>query len=390
MRTKLKQTSKSIRFIIPGLLDPVPYLDQLPAKELPELAVFSKMLSRGELLTPETFDARQDNFYHCLLKEMGNDKASTYHSTYHSSQSSIASLSYQLDVNNLSDPELFKEKWIMRADPSFLMADRDQLVLAQTGSLDISIDEANLLVDEINHFFDSYEEESFWTLKSISPDRWYIISDKPINIQSVPPENALGQSIKSFLFNNDKSTKGIDSNHWMSLFNEMQMILHQSEVNKKRTEAKKLPVNSLWFWGAGEAVDELNSLTDNAVLLYSDHPLAQNLSHLQCGKKFSVPEHFSEIFYADEIASPIIITIESFIQAIRSKDVFSWVGLLEQFESNYLIPIMDELNSGKILQVEFISPSGRKLLLTKKLLKRWWKKNKNYRLFLCTNSDSKN
>ncbi len=385
MRTKLRQTSKSIRFIIPGLLDPVPYLDQLPAKELPELAVFSKMLSRGELLTPETFDARQDNFYHCLLKQMGADKASTYLS----SQSSIASLSYQLDVNNLSVPEIFKEKWIMRADPSFLMADRDQLVLAKTGSLDISVDEANLLVDEINHFFDSYEEESFWTLKSISPDRWYIISDKPINIQSVPPENALGQSIKSFLFNNDKSSKGIDSNHWMNLFNEMQMILHQSEVNKKRTEAKKLPVNSLWFWGTGEAVGELNSLADNAAL-YSDHPFAQNLSHLLYGKKFPVPEHFSEIFYSDEMASPIIITIESFIQAIRSKDVFSWVGLLEQFENNYLIPIMEDLKSGKILQVEFISPSGRKLLLTKKLLKCWWKNNKNYRLFLCTNSDSKN
>ncbi len=391
MRIRAKQTSKTIRFIIPGLLDPVPYLDQLPAQELPELPVLSKMLSRGELLIPEVIDNHQDNFYSCLLEEITKTK----NPGSSNEQPSIAGLSYLLDSDHLTTSENSEKKWIMRADPSFMVADRDQLVLANTGSLGISLYEAKSLVDEINQFFDSYEEENFWTLKCVTSERWYIISDKPINIQSIPPENALGQSIKSFLFSHDVSNQTMTNEqllkqkvnkYWLNLFNEMQMILHQSPINKKRIAEKKLPVNSLWFWGAGKIIDDFSSLRKD-VTLYSDHPFVQNLNYTLYGKNFSVPEYLSGVSSSEIMNHSSIITIESFIQAIRSKDIFSWVGLLEQFENNYLVPLIDNIKSGKISQVEIISPSGIKLLLTKKILKRWWKKNKNYRSFLCASSN---
>ena len=39
---------------------------------------------------------------------------------------------------------------------------------------------------------------------------------------------------------------------WYRLVNEMQMFLHQHDVNQERLKIGRLPVNSLWFWGAGE------------------------------------------------------------------------------------------------------------------------------------------
>jgi len=38
---------------------------------------------------------------------------------------------------------------------------------------------------------------------------------------------------------------------WYKLLNEMQMFLHQHEVNQDRLASGLLPANSLWFWGGG-------------------------------------------------------------------------------------------------------------------------------------------
>ena len=38
---------------------------------------------------------------------------------------------------------------------------------------------------------------------------------------------------------------------WYKLLNEIQMFMHQHEVNQRRLQRGMLPINSLWFWGAG-------------------------------------------------------------------------------------------------------------------------------------------
>ncbi|MCP4333288.1 MAG: hypothetical protein GY785_11585 [Gammaproteobacteria bacterium] len=39
---------------------------------------------------------------------------------------------------------------------------------------------------------------------------------------------------------------------WYRLLNEIQMYMHQHPVNVERMRQGRLPINSLWFWGAGE------------------------------------------------------------------------------------------------------------------------------------------
>lgn len=38
---------------------------------------------------------------------------------------------------------------------------------------------------------------------------------------------------------------------WYKLMNEMQMFMHQHPINQNRLTTGLLPINSLWFWGAG-------------------------------------------------------------------------------------------------------------------------------------------
>jgi hypothetical protein len=386
------KTQRSIRFIIPGLIDPVPYLDQLPVADLPSLPVFSKMLSRGQSFIPDILNDDPNNFYHCLSDTITPELQTT----------SIASLGYYFDIKCLSESErklcnvslesladdVQQGKWIMRADPCFLAADRDQLVLAQSDSLGLTLSEAQSLADEINHFFKDYKEENFWTLKIASAEHWYIVSDKSINIQSIPTENVIGQPIRDYLFSNKKfieqgRSDKKDASHWLGLFNEFQMILHQSQINKKRQVDKKIPINSLWFWGAGK----LNNYTQTSYheasvkneIVYSQNSLAQNLAELNHLKHIHLADNFLlDTALSDTNYKQTTYVIDDFIRAIRNKDIFTWVGLLEQFETNYLKSLSNDLKLGKITTIEFISPTGRQLVINKRALNRWWKKVKYY------------
>ena len=349
---------KNISLIVPDLFDPIPFLKQIPNSELPELSAFSTILSRGKFSNSIPFD----NFYSCLFNTLGTS------SSNNSDPLAIASISYLADK-----PAPISNKWIMRADPCFMAPDRDQLILAEN-KLDITLQEAKILVDEINQFFKQFDEEKFWSLELGSPDRWYIISDKPLNIECSAPEKVLMQSVKAFLL------QGKDSPHWINLFNEFQMILHKSAVNKKRLKQGKLAINSVWFWGAGESIDSLPESQNNKPnhCVYSHNIIVKGL----CEQNHYEYRYLTENYQADDGFQNVTYITENFSQALQQRDIFSWVGLLQQYEENYLIPIIKDLKSGKINEVKFISPGGKNLLITKKLINRWWKRIKPYYIHL--------
>ncbi|WP_198263814.1 hypothetical protein [sulfur-oxidizing endosymbiont of Gigantopelta aegis] len=397
---------RSIRFIIPGLIDPVSCLDQLPISDLPALPVFSKMLSRGQMQIPDALNNDPNNLYQCLFTNISNniDNSASSSSSpfFRRGTEGLASLSYYFDIKSLTDAErklcnvsleslandAQQGKWIMRADPCFLAADRDQLVLAQCGSFELRLSDAQALADEINQFFQGYSEENFWTLKVTSPERWYIISERPLTIQSIPPENVLGQAIRDYLFSHKKfieqgTSNKKDASHCLTLFNEFQMILHQSEINKKRLADKKIPINSLWFWGGGELNDYTQDSDSDVsrgtqtedTIVYSQHALVKSWAEINNQKHLDLADDFLLNAYQPHIEQlQTIYVIDDFMRAIRNKDIFTWVGLLEQFEKNYLEPLSKELKSGNISQIEIISPTGKQLVINKRSLNRWWKK----------------
>lgn len=59
--------------------------------------------------------------------------------------------------------------------------------------------------------------------------------------------SVLGKSAKPYI---EQSRENLD---WYRLLNEMQMFLHQHEINQQRTLGGLLPINSLWCWGGGES-----------------------------------------------------------------------------------------------------------------------------------------
>jgi hypothetical protein len=141
-------------------------------------------------------------------------------------------------IDGLADENVY-----LRADPVYLQADRDRLVLFDAHHADsISHTEAAQIMHELNEF---YAEEGL-TFSAPHPRRWYVqLAEAPeITLHSV--YDATGHDIRNYM------PTGAQQLRWRNRINEIQMLLHQSPVNAARLARHQLPINSLWFWGAGQ------------------------------------------------------------------------------------------------------------------------------------------
>jgi len=159
----------------------------------------------------------------------------------------------------------------IKADPCYLHPDRDRLLLFAKG-IELSDSESQQLIAEIQPLLDEVG-----TLEQSTPTSWLLHLHQQADIAFTALEDAEGQSV-------DKSLPvGNERKRWVRLWNEVQMQLHQSEVNQKRQELQQHPINSVWFWGAGVQTD-VNVQWDEIigdVELFKSDDLASLVSHHQ-------------------------------------------------------------------------------------------------------------
>lgn len=127
------------------------------------------------------------------------------------------------------------------ADPCYLHADRDKLRLFYR-DLSLSMQEAQALCQRVQPLFDELGAR----LTVQTADNWLLELDKPAEADFHPLEGLHGQVVTDFL------PKGRQAEHWIRLWNEVQMMLFDCPENQAREAAGKVPVNSLWFWGQGD------------------------------------------------------------------------------------------------------------------------------------------
>ena len=103
-------------------------------------------------------------------------------------------------------------------------------------------DPVNLQADELinKHFIDEP-----WELFSIAPHRWYMRCDNPLDLKTTPLNKVLGGDINKF------AAIGGDDEYWFKINNELQMLLHGSNVNFERDSRNMITANSIWLWGGG-------------------------------------------------------------------------------------------------------------------------------------------
>lgn len=127
---------------------------------------------------------------------------------------------------------------IMRADPVYLRADPNQILLFNNTEIMPSAEEADELLAVLNAGFDDIR-----FFRGRDPARWYTDLKTPARTRS--PFAANGRSVSRFL------PVGDGARTLQQIMNDVQMLLHEHPVNNARERRGLPPINSIWLWGAG-------------------------------------------------------------------------------------------------------------------------------------------
>jgi hypothetical protein len=130
------------------------------------------------------------------------------------------------------------------ADPVHLKAGVSEVILDADPLSDLTEDESAKLIEQLNEHF---SVDGLQFVKG-SYNRWYLLLDKDDSIRTTPLRRLRDQNISNDLPHSDKI-------NLHQLQNEVQMLLHNTDVNFNRQQAGKLAVNSLWFWGGGSQTE---------------------------------------------------------------------------------------------------------------------------------------
>lgn len=252
----------------------------------------------------------------------------------------------------------------MRADPVHLRPDNDQLMLFDASSFDLSMEEAQQIVDACNRLL----REDGIELLVAAPERWYLRSDKPIRLNTTPLSVAAGRSLRQYM------PTGEDSGTWLGLMTELQMLMHQMLQNEQRANSGELAVNSVWFWGAGSLPTKVAG-DWQAVL--ADEPVAQGLAHLAG----VVPQPIPKTDLPPPCPGRALMLQTSLTNALLSGDLKRWREELESLETRVLSPLLEQLKAGVLARL-IIETDRLRVSLSRGDLRRFWRRPRALRHYL--------
>jgi hypothetical protein len=237
--------------------------------------------------------------------------------------------------------------WWLRADPVHMVADRDQLYLSACNALEVTRNEADELVAELNRLY----AEDGWQFIAATPERWYLRLPRPLAMRTVPTAVAMGCRVGEAL------PQGDDALLFQRAMTEIQMLLHASPVNARRSEQGLLAVNSLWFWGGGELPAATAQSAWERVV--ANEPLVLGLARL----------------YGIDTETPASTSLAS--AAVASRVLWqASVESLEQAEQALFAPLLAMLKSGELAELVILLPGLGRWQIERAALRRWWQRRK--------------
>jgi hypothetical protein len=151
-------------------------------------------------------------------------------------------------------------KWIAAADPVYLEPRLDHLCLHELRRTGVEASQMRALINHLQETLADGAEYGFTRLGSYG----YLSSKLPVATAAMPAYVVDQQRPDEFL------PTGDDTAVQRNLLSEIEMALHEHEVNLAREASGQLPINSLWLWGGGKAPEQI---TRAQPPLYSDDAL---------------------------------------------------------------------------------------------------------------------
>ena len=237
---------------------------------------------------------------------------------------------------------------VIKADPCYLHPDRDRLLLFADNLL-ITEEESIALIAEIQPLL----EEFTGTLTSLQPDSWLLELATMPNLKFSALPEVSGKGIETHL------PQGDEQSEWIRLWNEIQMQLYDADVNQQRVMLGKLPINSVWFWGAGRFIPKEN-VWDK---VQGNSPLLQQITQ-RSGIKLNLAANWS----VNSLSSGKHLWVLDEIDLEAD-----WQQQLEQVDEHILYPLWQQLRETAISTITLRIPEYGAYRLTPLDSWKFWK-----------------
>jgi hypothetical protein len=270
-------------------------------------------------------------------------------------------------VTRLIDGEDPPDGIWMRADPVHLSADRDRLLLIDASLFKMSQHDALALATEVQQVLD----DQGWHLEVPFPDRWYIRLDEDPQVTTFDPRRAGGRDVDRHL------PRGKGARVMHRLMNEVQMQLHDADINREREARGELAVNSIWFWGVGELPDVLPRLWS---MVYSSDAFTRGLAMLSMTPCQNVTETASQLLPALNEQTKVLVCLEGCRVPAQYGDLPRWHDALADLEQHWFAPLLRAVQDNTVQELTVIT--DRLLFrLARPDLKKFWRRSKTVARF---------
>ncbi len=253
----------------------------------------------------------------CFLNNIG----------YKKSELAVAIFRSKLHI----DVDLNNNQSIMCADPVHLKVGMNDITLTEKIT-NLHQDDVLELIELLNQHFKQDDLEFFVG----SNQHWYVSFPEGESVQTTPVDQVLNKNITGMLASSPQR-------NWQAIQNEVQMLLHGSEVNKQREKAGLVPVNSIWFWGGGQA----QTVKYQVQNIYSSDEI-QGKTFAKAAKCVwrELPENADQLIN-NISGTNVVILDQLFLPAIYD-DLKTYQQELTMIDENYIKPLLNAWQQNKI------------------------------------------
>jgi hypothetical protein len=217
----------------------------------------------------------------------------------------------------------------LRADPVHLELVQDGVALRDAAVLDVTRDEASLLVAELQGLFAS---DGFEFL-SPAPQRWYVRVPPGEVPSTVPLQEAVGRNVFGML------PRGTGRVNWPSALTEVQMLFSTHAVNARREARGQPAINSVWFWGEGGLP---GTVPAPYAIVHAEDAFARGLAILSSTRVLPVPKALADVD-AVRPEESVLVVLDGPANALRRGDPEGWRRSAEALDDAWFVPLRSAL-----------------------------------------------
>jgi hypothetical protein len=335
--------SRTLHLLVPGLLGPMPYLQEVQG--WPGLRLLERILARSD-----------------QEPVPGTDPVSTLFSLF-GIQPAPGEDPPAAAYRRMGDGHEADDRFWLELNPIHLLPDQDRLLLFPLEEGDLTEAEAEQCLDYLRRHF----RDEQWHFQRGSNNRWYLALKSEPRINTFQLAQSTGRNMDLFL------PRGGDAVRWHGVLNEIQMLFHSADFNLQREVEGRSPVSGVWLSGGGRTAWPR---AEGIGAVYDQSALARGLAKAVSVPARALPESAVDMLLARE-AGGIVASYDLLYAAVLNPNPHEWVEGLAGFQ-RWLHPLVGRVQNKALDELRIYPCNGRVYRVTRAGLRRFWRPGKPF------------